>query len=330
MIPLIQRSTPALNNLKGKSRQEWYSRNGKRRLNIYMATAALFVCLVVFNSQVYIPTTSQQVKLDAIVTVAMCGFNANEMVQALRTKGEWKGPIYVITDDPSQEDTNLCTPVDVRGNHPTFLNQSEFEDYKRGIQEFNPDIWSKWHKTQIFQLLPDTINTVVFMDADMLAQQPLEKSWLPSLAPMIANPNCELTSYPERWYTKIPLLGKYDRQNAGKIGGGMSIQKRTETAAFLKEWSNRLVRKPFMSRDQGKLTLSIDALDTKICWLPSHWWHLQNQADLIDRLWFSIVVGKGTFLHLASSKKGAWKEMSTKKCDLSNLPDKVPTNKSTP
>jgi hypothetical protein len=349
VVPSLQRRwTPSLTTVlpvlskedHNKRQESWYSRHGnkRRRLSIYMATAiAVLVSTIVWlehtNATLRTLTSSHQnngTLLDAIVTVAMCGFNANEMVKALRAKGEWKGPIYVITDDPSQEDATLCTPVDVRGNHPTFLTQPEFESYKLGIQEFNPDIWSKWHKTQLFQLLPDpNIQTILFIDADVLAQKPLAKSFLPSLAPMLADRTCELSSYPERWYTKIPVLGKVDRKNAGKICGFMSIQKRTETAPFLNEWSNRLVRPPFMARDQGKLTLSVESLNTKICELPNRWSHVQNQADLMDRIWFSMV-GKGTFLHLASSKdwstnEGAsWKEMAAKKCDLSNLPDKVP------
>jgi hypothetical protein len=314
-----------------------YGRNGKRRLSIYMVTViavlASTIVLAYTKANFGIPSSRQEVKLDAIVTVAMCGFYANEMVRALRTKGEWKGPIYVITDEPSQEDATLCTPVDVRGNHPTFLTQQEFESYKQGIQEFNPDIWSKWHKTQLFQLLPDpSIQTILFMDADMLAQQPLDKTFLPSLAPIMADRTCELSSYPERWYTTLPIIGGYEKKEAGKIGGFMSIQKRKQTAPFLNEWSNRLVRPPFTARDQGKLTLSVEALNTKICGLPNRWRHIQNQADLMDRIWFSIV-GEGTFLHLASSKTwsknagASWKERVAKKCDLSNLPVKAPFRK---
>jgi len=359
VVPSLQRrwspppTTQAVLNedYSSKRQESWYSRNGKRRLNIYMATAriAVIVSAIVLlehanytirtlaNSNSHQNGTTSL--LDAIVTVAMCGFTANEMVKALRAKGEWKGPIYVITDDPSQEDATLCTPVDVRGNHPTFLTQPEFDSYKLGIQEFNPDIWSKWHKTQLFQLLPEDPNlqTILFMDADVLAQKPLAKRFLPNIAPMLADTNCELSSYPERWYTKIPFLGleKGKRQNAGKICSFMSIQKRQETASFLNEWSNRLVRPPFMTRDQGKFTLSVESLHTKMCTLPNRWWHVQNQADLMDRIWFAIV-GKGTFLHLASSKnwsktknEGApWKEMKAKKCDLSHLPDEVPTSSS--
>lgn len=337
---LVQRWFPAQEPLakhKHKRQESCYSRNGKRRLNIYMATVlAVFAITIVLGytntNHIRVLTSHQEVKLDAIVTVAMCGFGANEMVKALRSKGEWKGPIYVITDDPSQEDANLCTPVNVRGNHPTFLTQEEFESYKQGIREFNPEIWSKWHKTQLFQLLPNSIQTILFIDADVLAQKPLDKSFLPSLAPIMADRTCELSSYPERWYTTLPIIGKSTKKEAGKICGFMSIQKRKETAPFLNEWSNRLVRPPFTKRDQGKLTLSVEALNTKICELPNRWRHIQNQADLMDRIWFSIF-GEGTFLHIASSKKWSknegfsWQEMATKKCDLSNLPDKAPISK---
>jgi hypothetical protein len=107
--------------------------------------------------------------------------------------------------------------------------------------------------------------------ADMLAQQPIAKTWLPRVAPLIDNHECEISSYPERWYTKIPILGKFDRANAGKIAGGRSILKRKETSVFLEKWSNRLIRPPFMGRDQGKLTEAVKATDTKVCWLPNHW-----------------------------------------------------------
>jgi hypothetical protein len=316
-------------------------RYGTRRCNIYMmsivvvAISVYVIGLIFWYSQNYsIPINQQQVKLDAIVTVAMCGFNANEMVQALRTKGEWQGPIYVITDDPSQEDANLCTPVDVRGNHPTFLTQPEFEDYKLGIQASNPYVWSKWHKTQIFQLLPKTIQTIVFMDADMMAKRPLTKTWLPSLAPLLQDSQCELTVYPERWYSKLPPLfptkNQKKKSSPGKYNSGMMLQKRKETAPLLKDWSLRMVKPPFYGRDQGKLTASIESssLNTKICWLPSRWWHLENQADVTDRIWFSIFA-KATFSHMASAKTGKWKERYLQKCDLSNLPDKAPTSEKT-
>jgi hypothetical protein len=334
-LPLVAATT--------KTKQEYQNRRApkvnrydKRRSNscigvVVIAISLYVVGLIVLYSQTYfLPTTSPHVKLDAIVTVAMCGFNANEMVKALRTKGEWKGPIYVITDDPSQEDAKLCTPVDVRRNHPNFLTQPEFEDYERGIQARNPFVWSKWHKTQIFQLLPETIQTIAFTDADMLAQQPLAKTWLPSLAPLLNDPHCELTVYPERWYSKLPspfpAKDQKKRSSPGYYNSGMMLQKRIETAPLLEDWSHRMVTHPFYGRDQGKLTASIESLNAKICWLPSRWWHLENQADFMDRIWFSTFA-KATFLHLASAKTGKWKDMYLQKCDFSNLPDKAPTQK---
>jgi hypothetical protein len=302
------------------------TRKPQGRLNRkILLVGVIFVAGMIFYLNTIVPAVGgQQFKLDAIVTVAMCGFNANEMVESVRKAGEWKGPIYVITDTPDAENKELCTPVDVRGHHPDFLNQEEFEAYKQGIKSQNPSLYSKWHKTQIFRLLPKTINTVLFIDADMMAQQPLAKSWLPSLAKM--DPNCDYGAYHERFYTKLPFISKVNKSNIGNVFGGMSLQKRKESASLMKEWSRRMTHAPFMSRDQGKLTLSIQTTEPNICWLPSHWWHLHNQADQMDRIWFKLV-GEATFLHLASAKKGEWKEMSNAKCDLSNLPEMAPTPK---
>jgi hypothetical protein len=257
--------------------------------------------------------------VDAIVTVAMCGFHATEMVQALRKEGQWTGPIYVITDKPEAEDPSLCTPIDVKNNHPTFLNEADYYAYRQGARRFNPEIWSKWHKTQLFHLLPDTVHTVLFLDADILAQLPLADDWLPSVTPVIESHDCELILSTERFYTKIPGLSKHDLKNSGAYWSGMIVVKRIESQKVLKEWSELLVREPFMGRDQGKLTDAIETTDTKLCWLPSHWKHVHNQADVMDRVWFNLV-GKGTFRHLASSKKGVWKDKLAQKCDHSSFP----------
>jgi hypothetical protein len=292
-----------------------------------LLVGVIFVAGMIFNLNTIVPAVGdQQFKLDAIVTVAMCGFNANEMVESVRKAGEWKGPIYVITDTPDAENKELCTPVDVRGHHPDFLNQEEFEAYKKGIERLNPSLYSKWHKTQIFQLLPKTINTALFIDADMMARQPLAKSWLPSLAKIIGDPNCDYGAYHERFYTKLPIISQGERKNVGKVFGGMSLQKRKESAPLMKEWSRLMTHAPFLNRDQGKLTQSIEATEPNICWLPSHWLHLHNQADQMDRIWFKLI-GEATFLHLASAKKGEWKERSNVQCDFSNLPEKAPTPK---
>ena len=278
-------------------------------------------------------------RLDAIVTVAMCGFHAQEMVDALRTAGQWKGPIYVLTDSPefydsssqqqqsrSSSSSSSFTPVNVRGNHPTFLTHPEFDQYKIGVQRFNPEIYSKWHKTQIFPFIPPQHNNILFLDADMLAQQPLHNGWLSSVAPLIADPTCELILNPERWYTSFPIIGKGNRTLSGNYNSGMMILKRKESQHVLKEWSRLLVSPPYVGRDQGKLTQAIEEdstttkTTTKVCWLPSHWIHVQNQADVVDRIWFRLR-GKGTFLHLASAKnKGEWKSRRLQqKCNFTKL-----------
>jgi hypothetical protein len=255
----------------------------------------------VHHSDIHNPSI-KKTSLDAIVTVAMCGYDAREMVQSLRSAGEWTGPIYVLTDAPHAEDPVQCTPIDVRGNHPTFLNNpNEFQDYKTALDRWNA-LYSKWHKTQIFQLIPESVQTVLFMDADMLAQRSLtESSWLGQVESLIADPSCELITYPERWYTTVPILGGKNKTVTGRYHSGFMILKRHQSAPLLEAWSRLMVHQEFMDRDQGKLTQAIESLQTKVCWQPNRWRHMQIGADNIDNLWFHLTT-KGTFYHVASSK----------------------------
>jgi hypothetical protein len=249
------------------------------------------------------PRRKPHTSLDAIVTVAMCGYDARDMVRSLRSAGEWTGPIYVLTDSPDGEDPSQCTPVDVRGDHPTFPGRpDEYDDYRRALGRWNA-LYSKWHKTQIFRLLPDKeVRTVLFMDADMVAQRSLVgSSWLDEVEPLITDPSCELVTYPERWYTTVPLLGGKNRTVTGRYHSGFMILKRDESARLLEAWSSLMVHPEFMDRDQGKLTQAVDLLRTRVCWQPSRWRHMQIGADGIDGLWFRLTT-KGTFYHVASSK----------------------------
>jgi hypothetical protein len=296
--------------------------------------ATILVLLLVFGSlslvfRPYPPlpsveTTELTTQLDAIVTIAMCGFPATEFVQALRNAGQWRGPIYVLTDDPAQEDSSLATILDVRHHHPSFATEQEFQDYKSGILQY-PTLWPKWHKTQLLELLPAEMTTILFVDDDMLARKRLSEHWLPSIAPLLANPDCELVINPERWYTTWPLIGGCkDAKLCGKYGGGMWIQKRVETSKLMKEWGDTLIRPPFVTqRDQGKLTLAVESTSTRVCYFPSHWNHIQNGADLIDRYFFKMVWWDATWFHYASSKGSSvqWKDIQRGVCDLSSLTD---------
>eukprot|EP00538_Stauroneis_constricta_P004797 CAMPEP_0119562510 /NCGR_PEP_ID=MMETSP1352-20130426/20679_1 /TAXON_ID=265584 /ORGANISM="Stauroneis constricta, Strain CCMP1120" /LENGTH=445 /DNA_ID=CAMNT_0007610933 /DNA_START=89 /DNA_END=1426 /DNA_ORIENTATION=+ len=293
---------------------------------------------------------TEKQQLDAIVTVAMCGYTAQQMVQALRGPGRWTRPIYVITNTPEKEDPNLCTPINVKGNYPHFASQQALDDFKDGANQFNPEIWTKWHKTQIFELLPENVTTVMFMDADILAQRPLMgSSWHDEVVESINNPDCHILLYRDRWYTGLPLLSTKLRHITGRYNGGMWVVNRHSSNKILTEWSNRLIRPPWMmGRDQPKFTESIDAdaaatagvadiseLESSTnlpkwlrksrshydytCQLPNHWDHLHNHADIMDGIWFQWFHSPATFLHLSSRKTGEWDEMATEKCDLSEL-----------
>jgi hypothetical protein len=271
-------------------------------------------------------TPTRKTSLDAIVTVAMCGYDARDMVLSLRTVGGWRGPIYVLTDaHPAlalDGYASQCTPIDVRGNHPTFSSpknattatapddNNEFRNYKRALGRWNA-LYSKWHKTQIFHLIPDeSVRTVLFMDADMVARQSLyagssasfSSSWLGQVEPLLADPTCELVAYPERWYTTLPIVGGKNGTVTGRYHSGFMILKRKQSARLLEEWSRLMTHPEFMDRDQGKLTQAVETLRTKVCWQPNRWRHMQIGADAIDDMWFRFT-GPGTFFHVASSKK---------------------------
>jgi hypothetical protein len=267
--------------------------------------------------------------------------------------GGWKGPIYVITDTPMEDynhhddyhttTTNnnhhhhdhdhdnliLYTEINVKGNHPTFDTRQEFDQYVQGIHRFKATIYSKWHKTQIFKLIPtqDNINNVLFMDADMLAQKPLMDHWLPSiehlLTPNEKEDECPLALYPERWYTSLPIVGQHDIALTGKYNSGMMILKRHASQNILEKWGDLLVRAPFVGRDQGKLTQVVEETGTHVCFLPNHWTHIQNEADIMDRIWFKMV-GKGTYLHISSAKTREnkyqhWNHQLMQECNYTNL-----------
>lgn len=242
--------------------------------------------------------------LDAIVTVAMCGFHATKMVEALRNEGGWEGPIYVVTDTPETEECEKCTLINVRGHYPHFSQQEELDEYKAAIHEFKVEIFSKWQKTRLFDLLPpdDKVNTLLFLDADMFAQRSLSEEWLSGIEPILQKSECHIGLYPERWYVSLPIVGKNNITLSGKYNSGMMLQKRIESAAVLKRWEELMVHAPFVGRDQGKLTQAIEETEASVCHLPNHFAHVQNEADLVDTLWFGLFHGAATFRHTASAK----------------------------
>lgn len=359
------------------------SRLGKRWTKMLFLLVLVIASTIIFSLISRSPLekiSRKESSLDAIVTVAMCGFHAMEMVQSLRTMGQWKGPIYVITDTPITMEQDLhhlvenhtttttttirnrtitttttnhedsirryYTEINVKGHHPIFDTQQEFDQYVQGIHRFKATIYSKWHKTQIFKLIPsqDNINNVLFLDADMLAQKSLMDHWLPSIEPLLVHgnipshkqhsqndhhgsytiqqDNCPISLYPERWYTSLPILGKHDISLSGKYNSGMMILKRHASQSILEKWGDALVRPPFVGRDQGKLTQVLDEMGVNVCFLPNHWAHVQNEADIMDRIWFQMV-GKGTFLHISSAKKETkyqhWNHQLMQECNYTKL-----------
>ena len=330
---------------RARSRMPWRSNNSK----LERILTVLLCCIAVISwstRRLLVATTTTVAaadgsykfssSLDAIVTISMCGFDHEEMVRALRTHGKWNGPIYVITDDQSKhknkkdltnsgdEYSYSYTELNVQGNHPKdFSNEQEFEEYARGMNQYSSgNIYTKWFKTQIFKLIPETDNvqTVLFVDADMLAQRPLSETFLPDIEPLLTSPDCELSLYAET-YTAF----RSNVTRTGLYNSGMMILKRKESRKLLDRWSFIMVRPPFTGRDQGDLTKAIQETHTNICYLPSRLAHVQNMAELLHRFWFKFA-RPATFLHIASAKMSKpkediqhWNTAWRSRCNYTNL-----------
>lgn len=78
----------------------------------------------------------------------------------LRMSGDYNGLIYVVTDHPDDVRNHGALPLELQELDPTF----EFDALR--YQWKNPkSVKVKWYKTQLFIMLPNDINTVLFLDA---------------------------------------------------------------------------------------------------------------------------------------------------------------------
>jgi hypothetical protein len=248
---------------------------------------------------------------DAIVTLATNDFRATLLSSTLRNVGGWDGPIYVFSDDPDNENSAVVTPIDIREHHPEFLSAHEFQTYKEHHDSNHPHPWMKWHKTQLFDLLPDSVDQVLFLDADIVVQKSLDDFWHDILYSHHHHDdddkNCDLSLYPERWYTNT-FLSKY--ADSGLYNSGILLAKRS-SLPLLRQWGRLIVTPPFSKRDQPKLTQAIHQAsdDVTICTLNHRTKHVMYEPDLLDRFWRAL--GRTTtFRHFASFKKvqKLWKE----------------------
>jgi hypothetical protein len=166
--------------------------------------------------------------VDAIVTLAMRGFRSTLMAHMLREVGLWQKPIFVLTDNPALKQEHLhetnVTLINVSKRlHPTFLSPSEESAYRHQYDTVQDDFAIKWQKTQIFQFLPPHIHTILFIDSDIITVRSLQ-SFMKDIAPNVQSEDCELSAYPERWYTNSPF-SKY--RESGDWNSGMMVLKRS-------------------------------------------------------------------------------------------------------
>lgn len=101
--------------------------------------------------------------VDSFVYIAMDKLAKDTLVDysiaSLRNLGKWKGQIHVITDTPN------C------------FSSEMIDKYNIEIVEVTPVssiIQIKALKTQLFKILPDNINGVIYMDVDIVVRQRLD------------------------------------------------------------------------------------------------------------------------------------------------------------
>lgn len=241
---------------------------------------------------------------DAIATLATGEFSANRLISTLRGAGQWQGPIYVITDHTemyrgkavvNEYSATVHTgayAVEIRATEPFWLPdeaRSRWEEHK----SFSKRIWTKWHKTQIFQMLPKDINTILLMDADVEVKGPIHR-FESDIAHHLMPHRCNASFFQERWYS---------RGTMGAFNSGIAIYTREGSRDLLAEWSRQILSTTFV-RDQLALNAAMENTTSTICKLPSR--HLFYVADTVQRwknkLPFFSAKEPITFAHMTGQK----------------------------
>lgn len=211
--------------------------------------------------------------IDAIATLATGTYSAKRLVSTLRSphRGAWTGPVYVLTDRPWLGRHMNATAIRIRVTGERMV--------------------TKWHKTQLFHLLPSELNTVLYLDADVEVQRTVALFAANSLRLWQTRP-CNASMFEERWYT---------RRRYGAFNSGIALYHRTRSRVLLSRWSELLLSGRYR-RDQ--LALDKARSDTKaaVCKLPIS--HLNYAADAVSRFVSSLGVfsDRATFRHLTGHK----------------------------
>jgi len=174
-----------------------------------------------------------------IVTIATNGHSAKDLVQSIRTKGQFFGEIYVIGDECSDQ-------ID-----DTTIKFIQVEDLQDGFYKDDTNKNSKQLKQKLFKLIDEyqdkhsdkshkKVEQILYLDSDVDVNAPLS-SFIASIGDW--DIHCNAYMFRERWYTRSAystVILFLDREHSSK---------------FLNGWGKVISNHPEFPRDHLALSL---------------------------------------------------------------------------
>lgn len=165
---------------------------------------------------------------DAVVIIALDRVAEGIMLQLslalLRDVGRWEGPIFVLTDRPH----SVC-PNSTCNNGEFLLT----------VPSQSTVIQRKKYKTAIYEYVPREVNTILYMDADILIGESLE-GFSHSVAPLMGT-KFHVYTFPEMYSQLPPAQRRYPWEARGFDGlqkhhTGVLLLSRNQSQPCLTAW----------------------------------------------------------------------------------------------
>mmetsp|Transcript_16847 Transcript_16847/g.21884 ORF Transcript_16847/g.21884 Transcript_16847/m.21884 type:complete len:351 (+) Transcript_16847:238-1290(+) len=271
-----------------------------QKIRSFLATMFVLMAFVHMFSIVYVmkqqPNYSFEMKadgggVDAVVTIATGKYSAMRLVSGLREVGEYKKPIYVITDHKNVSDISHygATPVYVDQNQPVFETEEA-----RFAWENSKLTKVKWYKTQIFNIVPEKANikTILFLDADVIINSKLRNFEKLTSNYLEEDSICVAYFFHERIYSP------------DNFNSGTGFFMREKSKPLLEAWSKEILSGKYV-RDQLALDTTLkENPDIKACGLPYYmnFYTTDSLTNISNYLSLGLRKLTSTFIHPTANK----------------------------
>ena len=232
--------------------------------------------------------------------------------------GKFYNPIFVLTDKPNSTELDEydVSLVDITQYKPKFETTAALEAWE------NASITKvKWFKTQLFHLIPATvedkartssspkfmqrtrIDNLLFIDADEIINGPLDHFGNSVTQSMLKRSSfkkspddveCSAYFFSERFYS------------SQSVNSGTALYFRRDSQTLLSEWSHKILSGKY-ELDQLALDATLqqhDHGDLKVCTFPAR--HNFFTSDFLTSVWNTLSFGRrrrgATFIHPTSYK----------------------------